>query len=41
MQIFKKLQTILISIEIKFFLFLLYYSTSLHIIYFLKTYFES
>jgi len=30
-----------ISIEIEIFLFLLYYSTNLHIIYFLKTYFES
>jgi len=28
-------------IEIKHFLFLLYYSTNLHVIYFFKTYFES
>ena len=39
-QIFKKLQKILISIEIKHFLFILYYSNSLHVIYFFKTYFE-
>jgi len=40
-QLFKNLQKIPISIEIKHFLFLLYYLTNLHVIYFLKTYFES
>jgi len=37
-QLFKKLQKIPTSIDIKHFLFLLYYSTNLHVIYFLKTY---
>jgi hypothetical protein len=40
-QLFKKLQKITISIEIKHFLFLLYYWTNLHVINFLKTYFKS
>jgi len=31
-QLFKKLQKIPISIEIKHFLFLLYYSTNLHVL---------
>ncbi len=39
-QLFKKLQKILISIEIKHFLFLLYYSTNLHDNYFFKNIFR-
>ena len=36
-QLFKKLRKIPISIEVKNFSLLLYYSTNLHLIYFLKT----